>query len=148
MKVWEVMNKKPFTVSSQTSFSEAWELLFKKRRHALPVVDKESHLLGIVAIEDVMKQLYPSYTSTLEEFLTESSFDDLEDKIDEIKNKKTEEFMNKSVVCCYEGDAVLKAFSKMVIRRIRQLLVIDDDSKLLGIISKRDIFDKLFLSRK
>ena len=148
MKVWEVMKKSPFTVSSQTSFSEAWDSLFKKHRHALPVVDKESHLLGIVAIEDVMKQLYPSYGDTLEEFLKESSFDDLEDKIDEIKNKKVEEFMNKSVVCCYEDDAVLKAFSKMVVKRVRQLPVIDYDAKLLGIISKRDIFDKLFLSRK
>lgn len=148
MKVWEVMKKNPYTIPPSTSFSEAWNFLFQKHKHSVPVVDKQGHLLGIIGIEDVMKQLYPSYTSTMEEFLRESTFDDLEDKIDEIRNRRVDEFMNSSVVCCYKNDAVLKAFSKMIVRRVRQLPVIDYDVKLLGIVSKRDIFDKLLLSRK
>lgn len=147
MKVWQVMQKNPLTVSPETTFSQAWDLLFKKHRHSLPVTEKNNHLVGIVGIEDVMKQLYPSYSDTLEEFLKESTFDDLEDKIDELKSRKVEKFMNKSVTCVFRDDPVLKALSKMVVKRVRQLPVIDYDEKLIGILSKRDIFDKLFLSK-
>ncbi|MBI2029134.1 CBS domain-containing protein [Candidatus Gottesmanbacteria bacterium] len=148
MKVWQVMQKNPLVITPDTNFSQAWDLLFQKHKHSLPVVDKKNKLVGIVAIEDVVKQLYPSYSDTLEEFLQESTFDDLEDKIDDIKYKKVEKFMNKLVVCTFKDDPALKALSKMVVKRVRQLPVIDYDETLLGIVSKRDIFDKLFRSKK
>lgn len=147
MKVWQVMNKKTVSVSPEASFIEVWNLLFKKHTHSVPVVDKKGTLLGIIALEDVITKLYPSYSDTMEEFLTESSFEELEDKINEVKNIRAKEIMQKEVHCAYPNDPVLKALSKMIVRRVRQLPVIDYDSKLLGVVSKRDIFDKLLLSK-
>lgn len=147
MRVREVMSKNTVTIEQNASFIEVWNLLFKKHTHAVPVIDKDNRMVGIIATEDLLTKLYPSYADTMEEFLTESSFEDLEDKIDEVKNIKAKDIMRKEVHCCYPNDPILKALSKMVVRRIRQLPVLDDDEKLLGVISKRDIFDKLFLSK-
>lgn len=147
MKVWQVMNKKTVSVSPEASFVEVWNLLFKKHTHSVPVVDKNGTLLGIIALGDVITKLYPSYSDTMEEFLTESTFEDLEDKINELKSLQAKDIMRKEVHCAYPDDPILKALSKMVVRRVRQLPVIDDSEKLLGVISKRDIFDKLFLSK-
>lgn len=147
MKVRKVMNKKAVFVRPNSSFLEVWDLLFKKHAHAVPVVDKKGILQGIISIQDLLIKLYPSYSDTLEEFLKEANFEELEEKIDEVKSMKAAEIMSKEVHCCYPDDPILKAFSKMVIRRVRQLPVIDYDNKLLGIVSKRDIFNKLFVLR-
>lgn len=147
MKVWQVMNKKTVSVSPEASFYEVWNLLFKKHTHSVPVVDKKGTLLGIIALGDVVAKLYPSYSDTMEEFLTESTFEDLEEKIDEVKTIKASAIMCKEIHCAYPDDPVLKALSKMIVRRVRQLPVVDENGKLVGVVSKRDIFDKLFLSR-
>lgn len=147
MKVHQIMNKKPVYVSLDARFIEIWNILFKKHTHAVPVVDKNNYLKGIIATEDVLTKLYPSYSDTMEEFLRESTFEELEEKIEEIKNLKAKDIMCKEVHCAYPDDPILKALSKMVVRRVRQLPVIDYKGKLLGIISKRDIFDKFFLSK-
>lgn len=147
MKVGNVMKKETVTVFPQASFVEVWEALFKKHTHALPVIDKNRVLVGIIVIQDVLTRLYPSYSDTLEEFLEEANFEDLEDKIDEVKSLTAKDLMNKDIFFCYPYDPILKALSKMVVRRIRQLPVVDENNKLLGVISKRDIFDKLFSAK-
>lgn len=147
MNVSEVMRKKVVTVTPNTSFLDVWNLILEKHIHSLPVVDDKQILVGIIAIQDVFATLYPSYHDTLEEFSLESDFDDLESRVDDNKNKKASSFMCKHLTICYIDEPVLKAFSKMIVHRVRQLPVIDYDDKLLGIVSKRDIFDKFFIKK-
>lgn len=145
MQVWEIMNNKPIYVSVRASFQEVWLLIFKKHVNALPVVDNKKTLIGIITIEDILSKLYPSYGDSLKEFLNEANFEELEDKIGEIKDTTAQDIMNKEVYTAFSDDAILKAFSKMILKRVRQLPVIDYNDKLLGMVSKKDIFKRLFL---
>lgn len=141
------MSKNTVSVNQNASYIEVWNLLFKKHTHAVPVIDNDDKMVGIISTEDLLTKLYPSYSDTMGEFLSESSFEDLEDKIDDIKNLKAKDIMRKEVHCSYPDDPILKAFSKMVVRRIRQLPVIDENGKLLGVLSKRDVFDNFLLAK-
>jgi CBS domain-containing protein len=53
------------------------------------------------------------------------------------------EVMTKAVIFCYEDEAVARAIKLMNINRIRRILVLNDDYKLVGILSMIDIFRRL-----
>ena len=55
------------------------------------------------------------------------------------KEVKTGEVMTSHVVCCWPRTKVAEARKLMRNRRIRHLPVVDDDGKLLGMISIRDL---------
>jgi len=63
MLVEEVMKKKVVTVRRGTTLKELIEIFGKFTFHTLPVVEKDNRLVGVVALEDVLKifQPYPSH---------------------------------------------------------------------------------------
>lgn len=144
MRVEELMNKKVVTVSPRTSFATIWEIIFKKGIHGLPVVDKDNTLIGIIAEEDLLAKLYPSYQEYVDDFQSAADFEEMEGNIGELKRLRARDVMNKTIFLTYPKKPILQALSKMIVRQVRQLPVIDEKRKLIGIITKGDIFDYLF----
>ena len=64
-KVADIMNKKPISVSTDTDQEEAAKLLQELDLLALPVVDKENRLVGIVTIDDAMDVLEEEATEDM-----------------------------------------------------------------------------------
>lgn len=145
MRVKDLMRKEVITVSEDASLSKIWEVIFKKGIHGLPVCQK-GHLVGIIAEEDLLAKLYPSYGEYIDDFVHATKFEAMEDKLGELKKLKAKDLMNTKIFLTYPDIPVLQALSKMILRRISQLPVIEKGSgnKLVGIISKGDIFDALF----
>lgn len=54
MQVHECMTVNPITISPKTTFAQASRLLRLKKLHALPVVDKEGQLVGIVTEKNLL----------------------------------------------------------------------------------------------
>lgn len=54
----EVMTKKMAKISTNDKIGTAAEIFLDNRFHALPVVDEENHLLGIVTSHDVLQYEY------------------------------------------------------------------------------------------
>lgn len=144
MKVSQVMNKSAVMVKPQASFAMVWELIFKKGIHGLPVIDTKKKLIGIIAEEDLLAKLYPSYSEYIDDFTRVSTFEIMEEKIGGLKKLTAKDLMNRKIHLAYPDDPILKALSKMIVRKVRQLPVIDYEQTLLGIITKGDIFDILF----
>lgn len=150
MQVHEVMSAKIITVSPEASFSSVWQIIFKKGIHGLPVVDKDNKLLGIIAEEDLLSQLYssyrlhPFYEKYLSDFVSGESFEEMEKNLKKLKKLRAKNIMNKKVYLTYPEEPMLRALSKMIVRRVRQLPVITKKKEVIGIITKGDIFDSLF----
>ena len=53
----EVMSREPITARQEMPLRDAWALMRKHKIKALPVIDRQRHLLGIVTIADFMQQL-------------------------------------------------------------------------------------------
>jgi CBS domain-containing membrane protein len=51
----DIMSRDPLTVSFGTPLQEAWSLLREHRIKALPVVDRASHVIGILTLADFMR---------------------------------------------------------------------------------------------
>lgn len=144
MKVHEVMSARVITVSPGTPLRKLWEAIFKKGIHGLPVVDGRKRLIGIVAEEDLLKLLYPKYEDFIEDFASASDFEEMEKKIDELTKLKAEHVMCKKIIFTRPDTPLMRALSRMIVRKVRQLPVVSEENILVGMITKGDIFDVLF----
>lgn len=150
MRVFEVMSTSMITVSPDTPFASVWKIIFKKRIHGLPVVDKDNKLLGIIAEEDLLLRLYtsyklhPLYEKYLSDFVSGESFEKMEKKLIKLRKLRAKDVMNQKVYLTYPERPILRALSKMIVRQVRQLPVITKKKEVIGVITKGDIFDALF----
>lgn len=147
MKVKDVMSASAVTISPTDSFHEIWKCIFKKKIHALPVVNKKKEIVGILTREELLEKLYPDYKDL---FSSSDEFPDLEDmerKITEFSSLKVADLMRTHVVYAHEETPVLRALSRMIVRRISQMPVVTEEGIVVGMVTKGDIFYALFKPR-
>lgn len=150
MRVFEVMTTKVTVVSPDTSFPEVWQIIFKKRIHGLPVVDKENKLLGIIAEENLLSRLYSSrrfnflFAQSIIDFFSGARFEKMEKRLKKLASLRAKEVMSEAVVTTTAEAPILRALASMMTRRVRQLPVVTKKREVIGMITKGDIFDALF----
>ncbi|MBP2172909.1 CBS domain-containing protein [Methanococcus voltae] len=119
----EIMIKNVVSAKNSESVVDAFENMLKNKVSCLPIVNDDKVLMGIITTTDVgynlIKDVY-----TLETTL--------------------EEVMTKDVISVKPSETIKQALQKMDINGtaseiINQLPVVDDDGKLIGIISDGDI---------
>jgi CBS domain-containing protein len=140
MKVSDVMTSPILTVLPGTTVRELWKLLFAKHVNALPVVDSKGKLVGIITKEDVLKALYPSDQEYFADLSIVSNFVEMEEKIKDLGNLKANDVMGKRVVFTRSDTPVMRALSRMIVRRLNQLPVVTEDERVIGMVTKGDIF--------
>lgn len=143
MKVREIMSRSAITVSPNSSLHDVWKILYKKHVHGLPVVDSNKILIGIIAEEDILGHLFPRYDEFILD-LSSHNFSDIEKKAKEISGVKAKDIMNINVHFVFDDEPIMRGLSKMMIYQVRQLPVINQSKKLVGMISRGDVFDLLF----
>lgn len=145
MYVRDWMKRQITTIYPQTSFMEIWRLIFRKHIHSLPVVSKNGKILGLIAEEDLLTKLYPDYSDIMPDLLaTEDEDTEINEKIVKLKRMTAEKLMSRRIIFTRPDSHLMRALSRMIVRKVRQLPVLDDEDKLVGMISKSDIFDAVF----
>ncbi|MBI4065443.1 CBS domain-containing protein [Candidatus Gottesmanbacteria bacterium] len=147
MKVGDVMSRKLITVNSDDTLRQLWKILFKSHINALPVVDKKQKLLGIITKDDILKLIYPDYEDLIEDFFSITDFEEMEKRIIALGKKKSTDIMCKRVIYCREDLPIMRALSRMIVRNFNQLPVLSDTDKVVGMVTKGDIFYALFRSQ-
>ncbi len=145
MKVHHIMSRSVVTVTPQTTFSDLWKAIFQKHVNALPVVDKNNRLLGIITREDLLSALYPDYRSVIDQFTgVEEQFEELENALREKTAIRAKDVMNAHVIFTRHDTPVMRALSRMIARRLNQLPVLSPEDRVIGVITKGDVFYALF----
>ncbi len=146
MKVSDVMCAKDIeTATPKTPFKELWKAIFKRKIHALPVVEKSGKLVGIIVEEDLLKQLYPGYGEMMDEFSSVMDFEAMEQKVKELSSLTAESIMSKRVIFTRMETPAMRALSRMMARGVSQLPVLSDNDQVIGIVTKSDVFKGIFL---
>lgn len=144
MKVRDVMSTKITTVDPETPFREQWRTIFKGKINAVPVVDKGKKLLGIIAKEDLLKSLYPGYDELFDNYTSSLDSEKMEEKIHDVVSLKAKDVMCRRVVYTHADTPIMRALSRMIVRRLNQLPVVSSSGRLIGMVTKGDIFYALF----
>lgn len=138
------MSRKAKSVTPEVTFRELWRSLFKSHMNAVPVIDKQGKLVGIIAKEDLLERLYPDYHEIFLEELELADFEEMENKILELVNLTARDVMNKQVIFTRVETPIMRALSRMIVRRVSQLPVLDDKGALVGMVTKGDVFYSMF----
>lgn len=144
MKVTHFMSTHLVTATTSTPLPRIRDLIFQKHVHSVLVVDDKRRLIGIIAEVDLLKKLFPD---TVDLTSTDDTDDDVAVRLKKLKHLTVEKVMSREFFFTRPDTNVMRALSRMIVRKVRQLPVLDEDDRLVGIISKGDVFDGLFKHR-
>ncbi|GAU09747.1 CBS domain-containing protein [Desulfoplanes formicivorans] len=103
------------------------------------IVDDNRKLLGIVSAVDLLKEIMPSYMNAdLARSITDGA-DFLKKQVEKTKDKKARDIMVTDVVSLRPHHQLLEADALIVEKGFNTLPVLDDQGRLLGEITRRDI---------
>ncbi len=127
MFVKDAMTQEVITISPDSTFSEAMDLIRKKGIRRLPVV-KDGKVVGIVTEKDLLSAS-PSQATTLDVWELTSLLNKL----------KIKQIMRKEVIHVHPNTPIEDAAKIMADKKIGSLIVLEEE-KLVGIITESDIF--------
>ncbi|MER5479677.1 CBS domain-containing protein [Streptomyces sp. NPDC002734] len=146
-KVGAVMTTDVVRARKDTPFKEVARLLAEHRISGLPVVDDEDHVVGVVSETDLMvhqaqspdgweppapKLRLPSMTPTARRHAAKG------------RARTAGGLMTASPVTVHAEDSVVQAARTMVQRHVDRLPVIDEEDRLVGIVTRHDLL-RVFL---
>jgi len=153
MKVRDVMNVRPITVSAEAGVSEAARLLRENNISGLPVLDGEK-LVGIVSESDLLRLLsvedekegslwLPSPFEILEvPFRDLVKWEQMQASLKDVTTKRVAEVMSRNLHEVGPDDSVEEAASIMTRHRINRLPVVEE-GRMVGIVTRGDIISGL-----
>jgi CBS domain-containing protein len=144
MLVKDVMASAVKAVTPETSLREVATLMCFDRFTALPVIEGDNKLLGVIAERDVLAHLFPSIGDIMGGMST-LDFESLESDYKKILPLKVADLMSRNVLTVEPDIPILEAVSIMARRNFRRIPVAHGD-KLLGIISLGDIHRAIFMN--
>ncbi len=146
MLVQDVMSTGVITAYSTDSVRSAVIKMLSRHCGAIPVIDQQRNLIGLVAIRDVMIPLFPNYGDYIHDNVHSRDFGEMEEGYPESLRKKIEEIMSKNPLTVSPTTCILEAASYMGLKHFRRIPVAED-GKLVGMVSIGDINRGLFFSR-
>lgn len=133
--VGAIMTREVASVEKDTPVREVVELMRKRNLRAVPVVD-EGMVVGIVTNSDVVKRAQLGVRLTLMPGLPAI---EQSRRLDDLPDRTAGEIMTAPAVKVSVDYPLTEAAVTMVQRRLKRLPVVDDDGKLVGIVSRLDV---------
>jgi CBS domain-containing protein len=121
MSILTLCDEVPAKVNPETTVADAINLMIASRVGAVAVVDKENKVAGIFTERDVLKKFALSGKNPAQAHVRE--------------------FMNTPVMMATLQTTPGEALEVMVDKHIRHLPVVDDATRLLGILSIRNLLE-------
>ena len=146
MKVKNAMSTKIDYTTPKAKLKDVSKLIFNHHINGLPVL-KGKKLVGVITERDILNQFYPSMKEYMEDIVNEANFEKMEKKVNAIFAMTADKIMSKKLVTVTPETPLLEALSLMSVSMVGRLPVVDKKKRLVGIISKGDIFKYLVGNR-
>ena len=147
MIVRDVMSTGVLTAQRTDTVSSVVVKMLSRHCGAIPVVDDDNHLVGIVSVRDVMLPMYPNYGDYIHDSVHSRDFIEMEQGYREVLSKKIEEVMSHNPLTVSPDDPILQAASYMGLKHFRRIPVVER-GKVVGMVSIGDINRGLFFSQQ
>jgi CBS domain-containing protein len=136
-RVREIMTPGPQSVKSDTAASEVARLLLSSDFTGLPVVDEKNRPVGIIAQGDL---IYKAALPMRFGLLATADRDQISRVIQGLDPKQAREIMTHPAITIEQDQLVTEAVDLMLKKKVKRLPVVDKSGKLVGNISRVDIF--------
>jgi CBS domain-containing protein len=130
-----VMTRTVVTVNEAARFKDIVSLLARHGVSALPVIDAEGRVIGVVSEADLMlkeERLVPERPHL---------FEGRERRLEheKMEGRTAADLMTSPAVTVHPEASVPEAARLMHLRKVKRLPVVDAEGRLIGIISRRDV---------
>ena len=147
MLVREVMSTGVLTVRGSEPVREVVTRMISRHCGAIPVVDDEGKLIGLVAVRDVLIPLYPNYGDYIHDSVVSRDFVKMESAYAQVLERRVDEVMTLNPLTVSPDDPILKAASYMGLKNFRRIPVVAE-RRLVGMLSIGDINRELFFASR
>lgn len=141
--VADVMTTEPITVTPQTPLEDAIKLLVERKISGLPVIDDKGKIVGVISESDLMWQETgvetPPYIMFLDSVIYLENPARYNKEIHKALGQTVGEVMNDRPIVVKTDLSVREAARIMHEKKIRRLPVVNQESKLVGIITQGDV---------
>jgi len=146
MLVHDVMSTGLVTAKKTDTVRSVVIKMMNRQCGAIPVVEGDNQLVGMVTLRDVLLPLYPNYGDYIHDNVHSRNFVEMEDAYSEALDEKVEEIMSQNPLTVAPHDPVLEAASYMGLKNFRRMPVVDKGT-LVGMLSIGDINRGLFFEK-
>jgi CBS domain-containing protein len=136
MTVRDVMTTKVVTVTADTHFKSIVSLLERYRINLLPVIDQKHHVVGVVSEADLLSKVKwqgPDRPGRIMRWLL------LEPELRKADGTVASQVMTRDVATTRPAATVHHAAQLMMVSHLKALPVVDEDDRLVGIVSRADL---------
>lgn len=148
MKIKDIMTTEVITAKESDTIEQCAKLLSTHNLSGLPVLDEEGNLTGIITEGDLIRRSAKVPTPAYMEFLGGIIYLDNPNKFfEEVKKSMgltAKEAMTEELTTIGPEEAIETAANLLVRKKIKRLPVLDENEKLIGIVSRKDIMTHLF----
>ena len=141
-KIDEIMKKDVYTVNDDATIKEVLQVLVDKKISGVPIVNKNYQVVGFISDGDIMKFIAKQnpriidMTSFITVWYDTESF---EKKLHDLMDLNVMELATTKIVSVetdYDVDEAAKVLGE---KKIKKVPVVDDEGKLVGVISRSEI---------
>jgi CBS domain-containing protein len=106
---------------------------------ALPVLDADKKLIGILSIGDILKAVYPPYMYLMD--LGEFTWDGMvETFAKRAAEKKVQDLMTRRVITVKEESTLMECVDHMLKNNVKRVPVLNKENAVSGILHEQDVF--------
>lgn len=143
MKVKDIMTREVITVTEEKTVEEVVDIIIKNKISGVPVVNEDNEIIGIVSESDLIykeKEIStPTFVPILEGYILLDSVKKFQEKLKKKIAYKVKDIMSEPVIKVTEDEEVKEVVNIMIDKKVNRVPVINDDGKLVGIVSRSDI---------
>lgn len=139
MKVNEIMSDRVHTLNVNDTLKDALAMMLEHQLTTVPVVDLDHRCVGILSRSD-MTELFLEQDGELSNMLdTPLSMQRLYRSLETCDLRNVSELMTYEVVSIEDGKSLTEACQQMTRQRIHHMPVVDENGRLIGIVSTFDV---------
>lgn len=143
VKAQQVMTRSVITVNVDSEIKEVAAQVVDSRVSGFPVVTEDNRVVGIITEGDLIRRLrevqMPIFMDILGGMIPLKSLSSVEQQLHEITATKVKDLMTTPAITVKEDTELEEIADMMVKRNIKRVPVVDDDERLLGIVSRNDL---------
>jgi len=145
----DIMTENVVTINKDSSIEDLSEVLLKNKISGVPVIDGDGKIAGIVTEADIIVQdtdlHFPRYFKLLDGIIYLDSLNRFRDNLKKHLATKVQDIMVKKVRTISPDTTITDIAELMLKLKINRLPVVDEDSNILGIVTRADIVRSMIL---
>lgn len=140
MRARAVMTRKVETVGPESPLVEAIRLMRSTGHGALPVVDENGGLLGMISDVGILNRCLPEYVQEVGDLYSTSDFAPFDERVQELATALVQDAMRADGPTAEEDTPVAEIAALMITQNVRHVPVVQAE-RLVGIVGVQDVID-------